>query len=106
VTLASTFGTLSGVVSDDKGPAAGIQITIKDAQNRGVIFMTRSKADGSYSSPRLAPGKYRMLVLDDDASSQALNDPAMEDFDEAFEIGPNQTVTRDLKLHPVTGKLE
>ncbi len=107
VVLASTYGSLQGTVIDDKGPAAGMRVLVKDTQNRGFERQVRSGKDGTYKAGRLPPGKYRMVVMDENDNSAVLSsDPAMEDFDEAFEVGPNETVTRDVKLHPVTGKLE
>ena len=82
VTLSSAFGELAGTVQDEKGPAAGARVMLRGAPAMGgnadlVIgsrrggLTYRTKADGTYSFKAIAPGTYKVLVLDE---SDALTD--------------------------------
>ena len=107
VTLSSAYGGISGVVSDDKGPAAGARVVVRDISNRNITSGAISAADGAYSIKNLPPGKYKLLVLDENESDLMPNGPNPDDFDdgaETIEVRPKETLTRDLKLRPVIGK--
>jgi hypothetical protein len=58
----STFGSLTGTVTDQSGAVVpNAQITITN-QDTGVARKTKSASDGVYSVPDLQPGVYRIQV--------------------------------------------
>jgi hypothetical protein len=107
VTLSSAYATLSGVVNDDKGPYAGARVVVRDTNNRNITNGAASAADGTYTIKNLPPGKYKLLVLDEGETNFMTTEANLDDFDdraETIELRPKETLTRDLKLRPVTGK--
>jgi hypothetical protein len=96
VTLSSAFGEISGTVQDDKGPAAGAQVMLRDS-NLGITIQVWSQADGTYSIKSVAPGVYKLLVVQEGG-------PSSDDFDElgeSVEVRPKESVTRDLRVRPL-----
>jgi len=110
VTLSSAYGEIAGTVRDDKGPAAGVRVLLRHSQeirpNLGMVAFrgggTRTtQADGTYRFQLLAPGTYKLLVLDDSEPQTMTGEPDPDDFDaraETVEVLPKQTVTHDLKV--------
>jgi hypothetical protein len=99
VHAASSRGVVNGVVRDDKGPVQGAHVVIaEESMTRGVTRMVDSKADGSYSIVDLAPGEYRLFVVEDADREEV--EVSLESFDEVaekIEIQDRETVTKDLK---------
>jgi uncharacterized protein (DUF2141 family) len=99
VHVASSRGTVNGVVRDDKGPVEGAHVVIaEESMTRGATRMVDSKPDGSYSIANLPPGKYRLFVVDDGEREEV--QVSLELFDEIaekIEIQDRETVTKDLK---------
>ena len=107
VTLSSAYAVINGVVSDDKGPVAGARVVVRDTANRNITGGAMSAADGAYSIKNLPPGKYKLMVLDESEANLMTTEANLDDFDdraETLEIRPKETLARDLKLRPVTGK--
>ena len=58
----STFGSLTGTITDQSGARmANAQVTVTN-QDTGVARKTKTAADGVYSVPDLQPGTYRVQV--------------------------------------------
>jgi protocatechuate 3,4-dioxygenase beta subunit len=101
VLVSSATGEISGVVSDDKGPAAQVPVAAVWAEADSPIFpaVAMTGDDGSYKLAGLAPGKYKLLATEDNVWARAQDDD-MEEA-EIIEINRGDKVTRDLKLAPV-----
>jgi hypothetical protein len=99
VHVASAKSGINGIVRDEKGPVAGVHVAIaEESLERGVTQQTDSKDDGSYKFANLAPGKYRLFVVDDSDREELQN--SLEQFDdiaEKIEVHDRETVTKDLK---------
>jgi hypothetical protein len=107
VTLSSAWAGISGVVNDDKGTYAGARVVVRDTEKRNITNGTMSGADGTYSIKNLPPGKYKLLVLDEGEANLMTSEANLDDFDdraESIELRPKETLTRDLRLRPATGK--
>ena len=102
VTLSSAYGEIGGTVQDDKGPAAGAQVAIRDKRNNQPIMRSvASGADGTYTMKSVAPGMYQLLVVDESESHTITSEPVADDFDdvgETVEVRAKETVKRDLKV--------
>ncbi len=105
VTLSSAYGEISGTVQDDKGPAAGAHVAIRDKNySQPIMRSVESGADGTYSMKSVAPGTYQLLVVDESQSHTITSDPVADDFDdvaETVEVRAKETVKRDLKVRAV-----
>jgi hypothetical protein len=104
VTLSSAFGEVSGTVRDDKGPAAGARVVLRGTDNPAMSRFATSKADGTYSLGSVAPGTYKLLVMDESETRTLTSEPGADDYDdraETVEVRPKETATRDLKVQPV-----
>ncbi len=110
VTLSSAYGELSGTVQDDKGLAAGARVVLRDAlpalrgtNGGGILLNAASGADGTYRIKSVAPGTYKLLVLDESETHAIVSEPSVDDYDEraeTVEVRAKETVTRDLKVRP------
>jgi hypothetical protein len=99
--LASAKGVIGGVVRDDKGPVGGARVVMAEAEAGERISPSTavSKEDGSYVFNGVAPGKYKILALDEadlNLVSQ-LNTEDLEDIAEKVEVHDRETVNKDLK---------
>ncbi len=105
VTLSSAYGEISGTVQDDKGPAAGAHVAIKDKNiSQPIMRNVESGADGTYSMKSVAPGTYQLLVVDESESHTITSEPVADDFEdlgETVEVTAKETVKRDLKVRAV-----
>jgi hypothetical protein len=105
VTLSSAYGEISGTVQDDKGPAAGAHVAVRDKNNSQPIMRSvESGADGTFSMKSVAPGVYQLLVVDESESHKITSEPVADDFDdlgETVEVRAKETVKRDLQLRAV-----
>jgi hypothetical protein len=107
VTVSSAFGTVAGVVKDEKGPYAGARVVIRDTANRNITQSAMSAADGAYTLRNLPPGKYKLLVLDEGETNLMTTEANLDDFEdrvENLEVRPKESLTRDLKLRPAVGR--
>ena len=98
--LASVKGVVSGVVRDEKGPIAGVRVALaEDSTDRTYPTFTGSKEDGSYAFHGVAPGKYKVFVIEDNQMN-LVNQAGLEGFDdvaEKIEVHEQETVTKDRK---------
>jgi hypothetical protein len=98
---ASAKGTIGGMVRDDKGPVAGSRVVLAEAEavNRNSPQITTTKEDGSYFFNGVAPGKYKILAVDESELNLAMQagSEELEDIAEKVEIGDRETVNKDLK---------
>jgi len=62
----ATYSTITGTVTDNRtgNPIAGIYLVFTTADRPGILGYTWTLADGTFSIPRVAPGDYKILVLD------------------------------------------
>jgi protocatechuate 3,4-dioxygenase beta subunit len=104
VTLSSAFGEVSGTVRDDKGPLAGGRVVLQCTDNRSMSRSAESQADGTYALKSVAPGTYKLLVMDESETRTITSEPSADDYDEraeTVEVRPKETLTRDLQVRPV-----
>jgi hypothetical protein len=57
-------GSVSGIVTGDEGPAAGIEVGLYPAATTGQIAATFTAPDGTWTLPDLDPGPYRIRFRD------------------------------------------
>jgi hypothetical protein len=81
VRLSTAVATISGVVSDAKGPAEGVGVAL--AIEGGPERRTESGKGGAYAFPGLAPGVYRLWTVEANA--------------EKVELREGEKVVKDLK---------
>ena len=104
MTLSSAYGEISGTVRDEKGPAAGARVVLRDSSSVGTTVNSASQADGTYSIKPVAPGTYQLLVVDEGETHTITSEPSFDDYDERAEtvrVRAKETVTRDLKVRAV-----
>jgi Carboxypeptidase regulatory-like domain len=104
VTVSSAYGEIGGSVQNDKGPAAGARVELWNANSLEITANVASQADGTYRIQSVAPGKYKLLVVEESETHTIASEPDSDDFDEraeTVEVLPGQAVTRDLKLRPL-----
>jgi hypothetical protein len=95
VVLTSATGEISGTVSDEKGPAAGVRIALVGGSNR--LFAT-SDAAGAYRLTDIRPGTYKLAATDShDPVTDEADLEAYEDAVVTVEVRPGDTRTQDLK---------
>jgi Carboxypeptidase regulatory-like domain len=100
VLVSSAVAEVSGVVRNDKGPAAGVRVAmIQPPFSIGTMpAMAMSGADGAYKIGGLAPGKYKLAALEDGAlMSMPSIESDYEDVWEAVEVGAGDKLVRDLR---------
>ncbi|HJZ95028.1 MAG TPA: carboxypeptidase regulatory-like domain-containing protein, partial [Candidatus Solibacter sp.] len=97
--IATAKGVVSGTVSDTKGPVGGAHVVIAgDWLERGSTRQAVTKDDGTYSIPGVAPGKYRIFVVEEsDLDQLQMGLELFDDVAEKIEIRDNETVNKDLK---------
>jgi len=97
--VASSTGMISGVVRDDKGPAAGVHVAIaEESLERGLTQSAETQEDGSYSFSKIAPGKYRLFLYDDaDSEEFSMSLERFDEIAEKIEVHDRESVTKDLK---------
>jgi hypothetical protein len=94
-------GEVSGSVRSGADVAPGrLLVLIADPPEGNRPAMQRSNPDGTFLFRNLAPGKYKMTVMDVDDQSQNPYDRA--DFDDATEITllPGDKITKDVTVKP------
>ena len=104
VTIAagSVTGQVSGTASDSKGPVAGAMLVlVPEPDGRQFLRTAMADRDGTYTIPNIPPGKYKLLVADDDFNmGAAQTGNGLEDYADimaSVEIHPGDNLTRDLK---------
>jgi len=101
VVVSSAMGTISGKVTDGKGPAtaASVMLAPDDTDSGQSNRFVDVQSDGAYIMPMIPPGKYRIGAIDEAARSQFLraNREDYIDQTEPIEIHANDQITKDLK---------
>jgi hypothetical protein len=101
IVVSSAMGTISGKVTDDKGPAtaASVMLAPDDTESGQGNRFVDVQPDGAYIMPTIPPGKYRIVAIDEAARSQFLraNREDYIDQTEPIEIHANDQITKDLK---------
>jgi len=98
--VASATGVVQGTVHDEKGPVAGVRVALSEmGADRVNTNITMAKEDGTYTFTGVAPGKYKILVVDDSDMGAVTQGTAedYEDIAESIEVAEHQTVNQDLK---------
>jgi hypothetical protein len=101
VTVSSNFCEVSGTVSDSKGPVADAEVSLVSAEDPSNSRLARADSAGVYRFTRLAPGKYKLIPME---QRQSVNrplrgqDPDDEDEGESVDLGPGDKITKDLTL--------
>ena len=103
VRISSAVGEVTGVVSDGNGPVANARVTLslddRIAERPAVTFATADAA-GNYRFGNLAPGKYRLVAVDDGDAAAAKG--MLEDYEDVLvevEIHPSDKLTQNLTRH-------
>ena len=101
VVVSSAAGAVSGTVTDSKGPAAGVSVALApDGEGRKFFRFVTAAADGTYTIPNVPPGKYKLLVADEDANTLVQQGRTLEDYQdvaESIEVHPGDRISKDLK---------
>jgi hypothetical protein len=100
VRVATAKGAVRGVVSDDKGPVALTRVVLVQDTAYATARLTGSTPDGSYAFEGIAPGKYRLFVLDP-GELISTNEMVSADFDDIatkIEVADRETVVKDLRF--------
>ena len=102
IVASSATGQISGTAADSKGPMAGAMVAlVPEPDGRQYFRMATAGPDGTYSMTNIPPGKYRLLVADDDFNmGTARTGNGLEDYADilvSVEIHPGDNLTKDLK---------
>jgi hypothetical protein len=101
VILSTRGARLSGVVRDADGPILDAAVGLVEDQPRfNTIHMVRTGADGAYTFRGLAPGKYKLFLLDAadfDSLLQAGTLGTYEALAEKIEFAEGDQLARDLR---------
>ena len=98
--VASSKGSVSGVLSDAKGPIGGGRVALlEDAAIRMSPMFSMTKEDGSFLFKGVAPGKYLLFPVEGGDLNAATNlrPEDVEDIAENIEVGDGAAVTKALK---------
>jgi hypothetical protein len=99
VTIGSNTCQVHGTVSDRSGPAAGARVLLQPAEKIGAHgYLAKAAADGTYMIPDVTPGRYKLLVVDDDALAAFQRGLDLEDYQDAesLDLQPGDKITKDL----------
>jgi hypothetical protein len=102
IAAGSVTGQVSGTASDSKGPVAGAMLVLVPEPDGRQFFRTAMAGqDGTYTIPNIPPGKYKLLVRDDDFNMvDARNGNGLENYADilvSVEIHAGDNLTKDLK---------
>jgi len=110
VVVSSNMCEVSGTVSDSNGPVADARVAlVPDPDIGGNSVVTASQANGAYKFSRVAPGKYRIAVVDADVTVMVngRGDDSLEGYEEVtvtLDLQPGDKITQNLKPRPPGGK--
>ena len=99
--LAVARGQISGIVEDSKGPVSGVTVSLSIAGESGPPSGQQTGADGKYSFDGLAPGRYRVFVMQTISSGNlTFTGPVPSDSQnrDVIELSEGEKVTRNLKI--------
>jgi hypothetical protein len=102
VRVSSATGSVEGSVSDNKGVIAGARVALVfDGEGGGVPpRFAVSGADGMYSFNGVAPGKYKLVAVQEADSDYVLQSGRLDDYEDLMDgigIHPGERVSHDLK---------
>jgi Carboxypeptidase regulatory-like domain len=99
--VSSKTGEISGMATNSKGPMAQAPVALVPESGGHQEFLTTSTdREGKYSFDHIPPGKYRVVVMDENFPASARNGYGLEDYADVMasvELHPGDHVTRDLK---------
>jgi len=107
VLVSSGVAEISGTVRNGDDPAGGKFIALVPDPAGGTRSLTaRSGPDGAYRFSGVAPGRYKLAVIDDADQGAVLSDAGLDDYQDALEIsiGAGEKLARDLKVRAGEGK--
>jgi hypothetical protein len=100
LSISSNTCQVHGTVSDRSGPIAGARVLLQPAENIGAHgYLAKTAADGTYMIPDVTPGRYKLLVVDDDALAAFQRGLDLEDYQDAAEsldLQPGDKIVKDL----------
>jgi hypothetical protein len=101
VLVSSNSCEVSGTVSGSPDPAQGLQVVLVRPMENGRpdIKVVTTGAGGTYKFAGIPPGKYKLLVVEDDTLSAILRHPGMDDDEDAVEsldLHAGDKITKDL----------
>jgi hypothetical protein len=104
VLVSSNVCEVSGTVSDSQAPAPGVRVALVRSMENGRpdFHMITSAADGAYKFGGVPPGKYKLLVAEDNALSVILRGQDMDDdadAGESLELHAGDRVIKNLQQH-------
>ncbi len=103
--LSSTMGSVAGIIRDETGMPCKAWVSLipedggpmpDDASGGSFSFsypVTKSKDDGAYAFGGIAPGKYKLITLDNPAEFDPSDD---DDIGEEVEIRAGEKTSKDL----------
>jgi Carboxypeptidase regulatory-like domain len=100
VVVSSLVGQISGTVTNSDGPVAGATIALVPADLELSARFATSRRDGTYTLGGLAPGSYKIAVVETDEQSAISRGKGFQDSAEtaeAVEIQPGDKITKDFK---------
>lgn len=96
VTVSSNFCEISGAVNDGTGPVANAPVLLVSVEDPSNIRVSRADSAGAYKF-RVAPGKYTMAAIDEDAMKWGPQGPDLEDYQpESLDLSAGDKITKDL----------
>jgi hypothetical protein len=99
VIVSSAVAEVSGVVRNADDPAPGKFVVLAaDPSDGGRPYFANSAPDGSYRMANVAPGKYKLALVD--RLDQAVMSGRLDDSEDPLEItiSPGDKLTKDLKV--------
>jgi hypothetical protein len=102
VLVSSNACEVSGTVIGPQDPASGVQVALVQPMENGRpdLNIVTTGADGAYKFTGVRPGKYKLLVVDDDALAVILRGQGMEDYEdiaESLDLSAGDKIAKDLK---------
>ncbi|SPF34854.1 conserved exported hypothetical protein [Candidatus Sulfopaludibacter sp. SbA4] len=107
VLVSSGVAEVSGTVRNGDDPAGGKLVAlVPDPADGTRPFTARSGPDGAYRFSGIAPGRYKLAVIDDADQGAAMSDAGLDDYEDALEIsiGAGEKLAKDLKVRAGEGK--
>jgi hypothetical protein len=86
-------------VRNGDDPAPGKTLVLAPDPSGGNPYFASSTPDGTYTLRGVAPGKYKLALVDDNDQA-AMYGNGLDDYDDALEVNvsPGDKLTKDLKV--------